>query len=139
MSSPKKLKIISLDVGGQIFKTQIETLTKYPDSALAQMFSNTEIEEQLSKTENGDYFLDLDPRDFEIILKFLRHGKVSSENLSEDVLILADYFGLKNAMTSNVVEPSNTQWAILTSFTLIPFCNFAFKKKVKINRTSFQR
>ena len=126
MSSPRKLNIISLDVGGQIFKTQIETLTKYPDSALAQMFSNTEIEGQLSKTENGDYFLDLDPKDFEIILKFLRHGKVSSENLTEDVLILADYFGLKNAMVSNVVKSSNTQWAIFTSFIIVLSAIFHF-------------
>ena len=30
--------IITLDVGGQMFKTQISTLTKYPDSMLAIMF-----------------------------------------------------------------------------------------------------
>ena len=109
MSSAKKSKIISLDVGGKIFKTKFETITKYPDSALAKMFNDPGIEETLTKTENGDYFLDIDPEDFEIILKFLRLGKVSSENLSEDVLVLADFFGFKTEMTENVVSSTNTQ------------------------------
>ena len=72
MSSPKKLQLVSLDVGGKIFKTKMETLTKYPDSALARMFTDPLIEETLTKTENGEYFLDVDPEDFEVILKFLR-------------------------------------------------------------------
>ena len=72
MSSPKKLQLVSLDVGGKIFKTKMETLTKYPDSALARMFTDPVIEETLTKTENGEYFLDVDPEDFEVILKFLR-------------------------------------------------------------------
>ena len=74
MSSPKKLELVSLDVGGKIFKTKMETLTKYPDSALARMFTDPVIEESLTKTENGEYFLDVDPDDFEVIMKFLRHG-----------------------------------------------------------------
>ena len=32
--------IITLDVGGQIFKTQLSTLTKYPESMLAKMFNH---------------------------------------------------------------------------------------------------
>ena len=72
MSSPKKLQLVSLDVGGKIFKTKMETLTKYPDSALARMFTDPAIEETLTKTENGEYFLDVDPEDFEVIMKFLR-------------------------------------------------------------------
>ena len=73
------------------------------------MFTEPDIEKKLSKTENGDYFLDVDPRDFEVIMKFLRLGKVSEENLTEDVLVLADFFGFKDEMTSNVVKPSNAQ------------------------------
>ena len=77
MSSPKKLQLVSLDVGGKIFKTKMETLTKYPDSALARMFTDPVIEETLTKTENGEYFLDVDPDDFEVIMKFLRLGSFS--------------------------------------------------------------
>ena len=116
-SEHKKSNIVSLDVGGQIFKTKFETLTKYENSALAKMFTDPEIEKTLTKTENGDYFLDVDPKDFEVIMKFLRLGKVSEENLTEDVLVLADFFGFKDEMTSNVVQPSNTQWTILTLFS----------------------
>ena len=32
--------IITLDVGGQIFRTQLSTLTKYPESMLATMFNH---------------------------------------------------------------------------------------------------
>ena len=32
--------IITMDVGGQIFRTQLSTLTKYPGSMLATMFSH---------------------------------------------------------------------------------------------------
>ena len=32
--------IVTLDVGGQIFKTRISTLTKYPGSMLAAMFNH---------------------------------------------------------------------------------------------------
>ena len=47
-----------------------------------------------------------------------RLGKVSSENLTEDVLVLADFFGFKSEMESNVVEPSNnSQWTIFSNYT----------------------
>ena len=35
----KSNSIITIDVGGQIFKSHIETLTKFPDSMLALMFN----------------------------------------------------------------------------------------------------
>ena len=45
--------IISLDVGGTVFKTSRSTLLKCPGSRLANMLD--------SQPNNGTYFLDRDP------------------------------------------------------------------------------
>ena len=69
--------IIEINVGGELFTTNIQTLTKYSDSLLAIMFDHVdEGRSPMSKTENGVYFLDADPVYFRTILNFLRLGKL---------------------------------------------------------------
>ena len=54
--------IVTLDVGGQMFKTRISTLTKYPGSMLAAMFHHEhEGMTPMAMTKDGAYFLDVDP------------------------------------------------------------------------------
>ena len=87
-------RIITLDVGGTLFKTNVAVLQKYPDSLLCAMFDHKDQGmEPLPKTENGHYFLDADPEYFRVILNFLRLGKVvlSDPKCMEGVLELADY------------------------------------------------
>ena len=68
--------IITLDVGGKIFRTYIQTLTKYPESLLAVMFSHTDKGmAPMPKTKDGYYFLDVNPVYFELILDYLRNVK----------------------------------------------------------------
>jgi hypothetical protein len=55
-------KHIRLNVGGQIFKTSIETLVKDPDSMLAAMFS--ERFDVKPDEEDGAYFVDRDGTHF---------------------------------------------------------------------------
>lgn len=55
-------KHIRLNVGGQIFKTSIETLVKDPDSMLAAMFS--ERFDVKPDEEDGAYFIDRDGTNF---------------------------------------------------------------------------
>ncbi|CAB4038338.1 BTB POZ domain-containing KCTD6, partial [Paramuricea clavata] len=55
-------KHIKLNVGGQIFKTSIETLLKDPDSMLAAMFS--ERFDVKPDEEDGAYFVDRDGTHF---------------------------------------------------------------------------
>ena len=65
--------IVTLDVGGKIFRTYIQTLTKYPESLLAVMFSHTDKGmAPMPKTKDGYYFLDVNPVYFELILSLLR-------------------------------------------------------------------
>ena len=64
--------IIKLDVGGQIFQTAISTLSKYPGSMLSAMFSHTEAGmTPMPKTEAGYFFLDVNPKLFEIVFNNL--------------------------------------------------------------------
>ena len=53
---------IKLNVGGEVFETSLQTVTKYPSSKLASMF----------KTDQEIFTLDLDPQYFSVILSWLR-------------------------------------------------------------------
>ena len=94
--------LITLDVGGKLFKTSVSVLQKYPDSMLSAMFDHEDQGmEPLPKTENGHYFLDADPEDFRVILNFLRIGKVVSRDTKgsmEGIFALADYLGLQEVV-----------------------------------------
>ena len=89
--------ILKLDIGGQLFKTNIQTLCKYPDSMLCAMFNHTDSGlTPMPKTEEGHFFLDVDPIYFRVILNWLRLGKVTLDDpgLLNGTLTLADYFRL---------------------------------------------
>ena len=99
--------IITLDVGGQMFKTQISTLTKYPDSMLAIMFQHTVNGlAPMPMTKDGAYFLDANPLYFGEILDYLRHGKIVSEdpNVLKGIKNLANYFRLEELIKELSVE-----------------------------------
>ena len=90
--------IIEINVGGQLFQTTVFTLTKYPGSMLSAMFSHTDIGmPPMPKTKDGQYFLDVDPKYFEIILNWLRMGEITSNNpdIMKGTLSLANYFDLE--------------------------------------------
>ena len=55
---------VKLNVGGGMLETTRETLTKFPDSQLAEMVRNTK--------KGDDLRLDLDPEYFRPILNWLR-------------------------------------------------------------------
>ena len=62
-------EIILLDIGGKLFKTYRDTLTSVKGSMLSSMFSG----QYKNKQQNdGSYFIDRDPKTFEIILSFYR-------------------------------------------------------------------
>ena len=90
------LSILELDVGGQLFKTNIQTLRKYPGSMLFSMFCHTKLH-LIPRTEKRHFFLDVNPTHFEVVLDWLRLGKVTSQDpdLLIGVMTLAEYFKLK--------------------------------------------
>ena len=64
-------KIIHLSVGGAHFTTSLTTLNSDPNSMLSAMFSGRH---NLSKDEEGSYFVDRDGTHFRYILNYLRDG-----------------------------------------------------------------
>ncbi|KAK3749967.1 hypothetical protein QZH41_000265 [Actinostola sp. cb2023] len=86
-SVAKKLKhvhfssTIKLNVGGQVFTTSLQTLTKDAGSMLHAMFSGRF---DTKPAEDGSYFIDRDGTCFRYILNYLRTGKLI---LPDDKLI----------------------------------------------------
>jgi hypothetical protein len=84
--------VVELNVGGRHFTTSLSTLTKYPGSMLAAMFSGRH---DTSSDKDGRHFIDWDADRFVNILKFLRFGEIpSGEENKKSFLRGADYFGL---------------------------------------------
>ena len=65
---------VKLNVGGMLFTTTVQTLTKDPDSMLAAMFSGRF---PMKPAEDGTFFIDRDGTYFRYILNYLRDGKLS--------------------------------------------------------------
>lgn len=87
---------VHIDVGGVIYTSSLETLTRYPDTRLAQLF-NGQIPIVLD-TLKQHYFLDRDGSMFRHILNFVRSGKLCiPDDFSELDCLLeeARYFDIK--------------------------------------------
>ena len=86
--------VVTLEVGGTIFKTTITTLTTKANSMLAAMFSGRH---EVHTNAAGAVFIDRDPTHFALILNYLRGGQLPS---SLPILTLealqneADYYQL---------------------------------------------
>ena len=87
---------VKLDVGGTKFKTTRGTLTSAPESLLAKMFDPDLERPPAALSGDGYYLIDACPRAFAIILNYLRYHEIllGKEVLPEDVIPVADYFGL---------------------------------------------
>ncbi|KAI1702975.1 poly-adenylate binding protein, unique domain-containing protein [Ditylenchus destructor] len=86
---------VRLNVGGKVFQTTKDTLSRYPDSFLARLV-NSGIPSD--KDESGAYLIDADPEHFRTILNYLRRGQVtldSSKVILGDLLREADFFNIE--------------------------------------------
>jgi len=86
---------IKLNVGGNVYETSLETLTKHPESLLAEMFSTRF---NLKQGSDGCYFVDRDGTHFRHILNYLRSGTAPVLSVlktdAEEILQEAEYYGL---------------------------------------------
>ncbi|PRW20478.1 BTB POZ domain-containing KCTD21 [Chlorella sorokiniana] len=67
--------LVTLNVGGKLFRTTRATLAKHPDSMLAAMFRGDMLASAL-RDEQGHPFLDRDPTHFPFILAYLRDSRL---------------------------------------------------------------
>jgi len=84
-------KIVKLNIGGTIFCTTAETLTKYSNTFFTSMLSDSL---PTTKDESGAYFIDRDGQFFSPILTWLRTNVVSipCSMTREDLLREAKYY-----------------------------------------------
>ncbi|XP_071118481.1 BTB/POZ domain-containing protein KCTD6-like [Haliotis cracherodii] len=85
-------QVVDLNVGGRHLTTSLSTLTKYPKSKLAGMFSGRH---PVAKDKDGRCFIDVDGDVFVHILNFLRFGKMPPPERASEVNEYAEYFGLQ--------------------------------------------
>lgn len=86
---------VHIDVGGTIYTSSLETLTRYPDSRLAKLF-NGSIPIVLDSLKQH-YFIDRDGGMFRHILNFMRNSKLLIPECFADVDLLleeARYFDI---------------------------------------------
>mgnify|MGYP003645246913 CR=1 FL=1 len=72
--NPRHDGIVTLNIGGRVYKASQRTLCRYPESRLGLMFGNCGYE--VERDDEGAVFLDLDGKAFRHILMYLRHGVV---------------------------------------------------------------
>lgn len=84
--------LVSLNVGGEIYATTLDTLTRCRDSMLGAMFTG---QIPVVKDNRGNIFIDRDGKVFRYILNFLRSSSLDlPESFSELALLRreADFF-----------------------------------------------
>ncbi len=88
--------IITLDVGGRLFRTSRSTLVSEPNSLLSAMFDPDAEMPEARLTDDNAFFLDRDPETFAVILDFLRtRTYLRRDDVSAArVKLEAEYFNL---------------------------------------------
>lgn len=79
---------VHIDVGGTIYTSSLETLTRFSDSRLAKMF-NGGIPIVLDSLKQH-YFIDRDGQMFRHVLNFVRNGRLLIANDFTDVELLLE-------------------------------------------------
>uniref|UniRef100_A0AC34F2Z5 BTB domain-containing protein n=1 Tax=Panagrolaimus sp. ES5 TaxID=591445 RepID=A0AC34F2Z5_9BILA len=82
-------KRISFNVGGRIFETTEQTIRRIPDTRLTSLLDGS--------PDSDEFFIDHDPRYFEVVLNFLRSRSFPqdyAENIIDDVEREAKFYGI---------------------------------------------
>ena len=90
---------ITFNVGGKIFETRVTTILKEPNWVLTNMINMCNNDNDCRDSRNDNHneviFIDRDPTQFEIILRYLRLGNIDLNSVDLDLLAKeADFFGI---------------------------------------------
>eukprot|EP01130_Rhizamoeba_saxonica_P002509 TRINITY_DN122_c0_g1_i1.p1 TRINITY_DN122_c0_g1~~TRINITY_DN122_c0_g1_i1.p1 ORF type:complete len:264 (+),score=46.39 TRINITY_DN122_c0_g1_i1:303-1094(+) len=107
------LGMISINVGGRVFYTERDTLTRVPNTMLSSMFSGRHI---LSKDKNGHYFIDRDGKPFLHVLNYLRNQIVPkglSDTEFHELKLEAEYYSIPGLVKELDRRSGVAQFAVL--------------------------
>jgi len=85
--------LVGVNVGGQVFATTLETLTKERGSMLEILFSG---QYDVDRDTAGNVFIDRDGQRFRHVLNYLRSGTIhlgSDPSALREILEEAEYYG----------------------------------------------
>lgn len=89
---------VSLNVGGDVYTTTLDTLTRYRDSMLGAMFGG---QIPVLRDERGNVFIDRDGKVFRYILNYLRTGSLDLPRGFKELALLrreVDFFQIRPLM-----------------------------------------
>ncbi|XP_064118814.1 BTB/POZ domain-containing protein Tiwaz-like isoform X3 [Macrobrachium nipponense] len=100
---------VHIDVGGSIYTSSLETLTRFPESRLARLFNGT-IPIVLDSLKQH-YFIDRDGKMFRHILNYMRHGKtlLPDDFTDHDLLLEEARFFEISGLVKQVEEMKRTR------------------------------
>ncbi|KAL9951601.1 hypothetical protein ACROYT_G044296 [Oculina patagonica] len=108
-------KTLKLNIGGHLFTTSLETVTKDPSSMLYAMFS-----ERFGPkpSEDGSYFIDRDGTHFRYILNFLRTRQLivpKDEIIRKELLVEAEFYQVEGIINGLTARPFKLDSEIVPS------------------------
>ena len=89
---------VLLNVGGTKFSTSITTLTS--SSAYFQSLFSEEWANNRPNSPDDEVFVDQDPVPFQVLLSFMRLGKVQASDFTLPVLLQAKFFGMERLLAA---------------------------------------
>ncbi|KAK9053133.1 hypothetical protein SSX86_029763 [Deinandra increscens subsp. villosa] len=111
-----KPNVVTIDVGGQLFQTTIQTLTLAGSNTLFSNLFN-------SSQQNRIPFIDRDPELFSIILSLLRTGNLPSKAKSfeiQDIVFEAKFYGVEDLLVQSQSNPSQFEPFDLEKSMILP-------------------
>ncbi|KAJ0445724.1 putative transcription factor WD40-like family [Helianthus annuus] len=112
-----KPNVVTIDVGGQLFQTTIQTLTLAGSNTLFSNLFNS------SEQPNRIPFIDRDPELFSIILSLLRTGNLPSKAKSfeiQDIVFEAKFYGVEDLLVQSQSNPSQFEPFDLEKSIILP-------------------
>lgn len=105
---------ISLNVGGQIFVTTLQTLRNDANTMLTSMFSGRF---DMTPRRDGSFFIDRDPTHFRFILNFLRTGKIVVPDdpvARKELLLEAEFYNVEAMIEELTPKPEFHESTLLS-------------------------
>lgn len=102
VADSERQHVITLDVGGEKFRTDVRTLARHPDSIFPRLAGNVD-----PRSPRSDVFIDRDSKHFRFILNYMRQGEEVFRGSAlrgkdgydlEEMICDARYYGLKSFM-----------------------------------------